>query len=76
MGTVESVSQIPQKSASCTCLNVLVCGHIFLNCSFVVLSFLEAALGGLLVISTNIGGVPEVLPHNMMPWPSQMVLHL
>ena len=45
--------------------NVLVRGHVFLNCSLTesfCIAILEAASCGLLVASTNVGGVPEVLP--------------
>lgn len=43
-------------------------GHIFLNTSLTetfCLSMLEAASCGLLVVSTNVGGIPEVLPPGM-----------
>mmetsp|Transcript_971 Transcript_971/g.1735 ORF Transcript_971/g.1735 Transcript_971/m.1735 type:complete len:408 (+) Transcript_971:591-1814(+) len=43
-------------------------GHIFLNTSLTesfCLSMLEAASCGLLVVSTDVGGVPEVLPPGM-----------
>lgn len=43
-------------------------GHIFLNTSLTesfCLSILEAASCGLLVVSTNVGGIPEVLPPGM-----------
>ena len=49
--------------------SVLVQGHIFLNCSLTesfCIAILEAACCGLLVVSTNVGGVPEVLPPDMM----------
>lgn len=45
--------------------DVLVRGHVFLNCSLTesfCIAILEAASCGLLVVSTNVGGVPEVLP--------------
>lgn len=47
---------------------VLVRGHIFMNCSLTesfCIAILEAACCGLLVVSTNVGGVPEVLPEDM-----------
>lgn len=49
--------------------NVLVQGDVFLNCSLTesfCIAILEAACCGLLVVSTNVGGVPEVLPDDMM----------
>jgi hypothetical protein len=49
--------------------NVLVRGHIFLNCSLTeafCIAILEAASCGLLVVSTKVGGVPEVMPANMI----------
>jgi phosphatidylinositol glycan class A protein len=49
--------------------DVLVQGHIFLNCSLTesfCIAILEAASTGLLVVSTNVGGVPEVLPDDMI----------
>jgi phosphatidylinositol N-acetylglucosaminyltransferase subunit A len=49
--------------------NVLIRGHLFLNCSLTesfCIAILEAASCGLLVVSTNVGGVPEVLPANDM----------
>eukprot|EP00940_MAST-03C_sp_MAST-3C-sp2_P001708 g1708.t1 len=48
---------------------VLVRGHIFLNCSLTesfCIALLEAASCGLLVVSTDVGGVPEVLPAHMI----------
>ena len=44
---------------------VLVRGHIFLNTSLTeafCIAIVEAAACGLMVVSTNVGGVPEVLP--------------
>ena len=49
--------------------NVLVRGHVFLNCSLTesfCIAIIEAASCGLLVVSTNVGGVPEVLPADDM----------
>ncbi|GLU20365.1 hypothetical protein SLE2022_365690 [Rubroshorea leprosula] len=52
--------------------SVLISGHIFLN-----RSFLEAVSCGLLTVSTCVGGVPEVLPDDMIvlaePDPNDMV---
>jgi len=48
--------------------DVLRRGHIFLNCSLTesfCIAILEAACTGLTVVSTNVGGVPEVLPNDM-----------
>ncbi|RUS19323.1 hypothetical protein BC937DRAFT_87662 [Endogone sp. FLAS-F59071] len=49
--------------------DVLVQGHIFLNTSLTeafCIAIVEAACAGLLVVSTKVGGVPEVLPANMI----------
>lgn len=49
--------------------NVLVQGDIFLNCSLTeafCIAIVEAASCGLLVVSTNVGGVPEVLPNDIL----------
>ena len=49
--------------------NVLCRGHIFLNTSLTeafCIAILEAASCGLLCVSTNVGGVPEVLPPDMI----------
>ncbi|KAI3738955.1 hypothetical protein L2E82_29256 [Cichorium intybus] len=60
--------------------SVLNCGHIFLNSSLTeafCIAILEAASCGLLTVSTCVGGVPEVLPDDMIvlakPDPSDMV---
>ena len=48
---------------------VLNQGDIFLNCSLTesfCIAVLEAACCGLHVVATNVGGVPEVLPSDMM----------
>lgn len=47
----------------------LIQGSIFLNCSLTeafCVALVEAAAAGLLVVSTAVGGVPEVLPDNIM----------
>lgn len=49
--------------------DVLVKGHIFLNCSLTeafCIAIVEAASCGLSVVSTNVGGVPEVLPSHLL----------
>ncbi|KAJ3163933.1 hypothetical protein HDU88_006102 [Geranomyces variabilis] len=49
--------------------DVLVRGHIFLNTSLTeafCIAIVEAACCGLLVVSTKVGGVPEVLPDSMI----------
>lgn len=48
---------------------VLNRGHIFLNTSLseaFCIAILEAAFAGLLVVTTNVGGIPEVLPWDMV----------
>jgi phosphatidylinositol glycan class A protein len=45
--------------------DVLVRGHLFLNCSHTesfCMALLEAASCGLFIVSTAVGGIPEVLP--------------
>ncbi|XP_048191752.1 phosphatidylinositol N-acetylglucosaminyltransferase subunit A isoform X2 [Perognathus longimembris pacificus] len=49
--------------------NVLVQGHIFLNTSLTeafCMAIVEAASCGLQVVSTKVGGIPEVLPENLI----------
>ncbi|KAH7882328.1 glycosyltransferase family 4 protein [Phlebopus sp. FC_14] len=49
--------------------DVLVRGSIFLNTSLTEsfgIAILEAACTGLYVVSTRVGGVPEILPENMI----------
>ncbi|XP_061706474.1 phosphatidylinositol N-acetylglucosaminyltransferase subunit A [Cydia pomonella] len=49
--------------------NVLVKGDIFLNTSLTeayCMAIVEAASCGLKVVSTKVGGIPEVLPNNMI----------
>jgi phosphatidylinositol N-acetylglucosaminyltransferase subunit A len=62
---VEFLGAVPHANVR----NVLCRGHIFLNCSLTesfCIAILEAACCGLLVVSTNVGGVPEVLPHDLI----------
>lgn len=62
---VEFLGFVPHKSVR----DVLVRGHIFLNCSLTesfCIAILEAASAGLPVVATNVGGVPEILPPDMI----------
>lgn len=62
---VDFLGFVPHKSVR----DVLVRGHVFLNCSLTesfCIAILEAASAGLVVVSTNVGGVPEVLPPDMI----------
>jgi phosphatidylinositol glycan class A protein len=55
----------------CDVRNVLCRGHIYLNCSLTeafCIAILEAASCGLLVVSTKVGGVPEVIPDYMIKY--------
>ncbi|XP_953394.1 glycosyl transferase, putative [Theileria annulata] len=48
---------------------VLRQGHIFLNTSQTesfCIALLEAASSGLILVSTDVGGIPEVLPHDII----------
>jgi len=49
--------------------DVLVQGHIFMNTSLTEsfgIAILEAACAGLYVVSTRVGGVPEILPEDVI----------
>lgn len=62
---VELLGAVPHADVR----SVLVRGHVFLNCSLTeafCIAILEAACCGLRVVSTNVGGVPEVLPSHLM----------
>ena len=62
---VEFLGAVPSKDVR----DVLIRGHIFLNCSLTeafCIAILEAAACGLLVVATKVGGVPEVLPPDMI----------
>lgn len=62
---VEFLGSVPHDQVR----NVLIRGDVFLNCSLTesfCIAILEAASCGLLVVSTNVGGVPEVLPDDMI----------
>ncbi|KAJ6778016.1 N-ACETYLGLUCOSAMINYL-PHOSPHATIDYLINOSITOL BIOSYNTHETIC PROTEIN [Salix koriyanagi] len=73
---VEMLGSVPHAHVR----SVLISGHIFLNSSLTeafCIAILEAASCGLLTVSTRVGGVPEVLPEDMIvlaePDPSDMV---
>lgn len=73
---VEMLGAVPHTQVQ----SVLVRGHIFLNSSLTeafCIAILEAASCGLLTVSTRVGGVPEVLPPDMIvlaePVPENMV---
>lgn len=58
---VELIGSVSTKQVP----SVLQRGHIFLNCSLTeafCMAIVEAACCGLTVVSTNVGGIPEVLP--------------
>ena len=60
-GRVELLGAVPHAHVR----DVLVRGHIFLNASLTeafCIALLEAACSGCFVVSTRVGGVPEVLP--------------
>ena len=62
---VELLGSIEHKNVR----SVLCRGHIFLNTSLTeafCIAILEAASCGLLCVSTNVGGIPEVLPPSMV----------
>ncbi|KAI9284859.1 hypothetical protein BC943DRAFT_343311 [Umbelopsis sp. AD052] len=62
---VELIGSVPHHDVR----NVLIQGHIFLNTSLTeafCIAIVEAACAGLLVVSTKVGGVPEVLPRHMI----------
>eukprot|EP00300_Choanocystis_sp_HF-7_P011684 c17572_g1_i2.p1 GENE.c17572_g1_i2~~c17572_g1_i2.p1 ORF type:complete len:308 (+),score=64.49 c17572_g1_i2:264-1187(+) len=61
---VEMIGALPHDQVR----GALCRGHIFLNCSLTeafCMAIVEAAAVGLLVVSTNVGGIPEVLPPHM-----------
>ncbi|XXG62999.1 hypothetical protein AAC387_Pa05g1273 [Persea americana] len=73
---VEMLGAVPHPQVR----SVLISGHIFLNSSLTeafCIAILEAASCGLLTVSTRVGGVPEVLPDDMIvlaePVPGDMV---
>lgn len=53
--------------------SVLIQGSIFMNTSLTEsfgIAILEAACAGLYVVSTRVGGVPEILPEDMISFAS------
>lgn len=72
---VEFLGSVPHAEVR----DVLVQGHVFLNCSLTesfCIALLEAASCGLFVVSTDVGGVPEVLPEDMIYLSEPSVPHL
>jgi phosphatidylinositol glycan class A protein len=72
---VELIGSIPHHQVR----ENLVRGHIFLSCSLTesfCIALLEATCCGLFVVSTNVGGVPEVLPPSMVKFAEPTVLGL
>ncbi|KAL0044537.1 hypothetical protein WJX82_011610 [Trebouxia sp. C0006] len=62
---VEMVGPVPHEKAR----DLLVRGDIFINASLTeafCMAIVEAAAAGLMVVSTAVGGVPEVLPDGMV----------
>jgi phosphatidylinositol glycan class A protein len=62
---IELLGEVPHSQVR----DVLVRGAIYLNTSLTEafgISLLEAACAGLYVVSTRVGGVPEVLPEDMI----------
>jgi len=62
---VELLGAVPH----CDVPSVLTRGHILLNTSLTeafCIAILEAVACGLLVVSTKVGGVPEILPRHML----------
>lgn len=62
---VELLGAVPHKAVR----DVLTRGHIFLNASLTesfCIAILEAACCGCYIVSTRVGGVPEVLPQRMI----------
>ena len=62
---VEMLGEVPHDRVR----DVLVRGDIFLNCSLTegfCIAIVEAAAAGLLVVTTSVGGIPEVLPQDMV----------
>jgi len=67
---VELLGSVPHTDVR----SVLCRGSIFLNCSLTeafCMAIVEAACCGLHVVSTRVGGIPEVLPNDMITFASQ-----
>ena len=76
---VELLGAIPHNAVR----NTLVRGHVFLNTSLTeafCIAICEAAAAGLFVVSTDVGGIPEVLPPDMRflapPEPEKLLIQL
>lgn len=72
---VELLGAVPHKNVR----DVLSKGHIFLNTSLTesfCIAILEAACCGCFVVSTRVGGVPEVLPQRMIRFAEPTPEHL
>jgi hypothetical protein len=72
---VQLLGAVPHKHVR----DVLTRGHIFLNCSLTesfCIAILEAACCGCFVVSTRVGGVPEVLPSRMIRFAEPSPDHL
>jgi phosphatidylinositol glycan class A protein len=67
---VELLGSVPHTQVR----DVLCRGQIFLNCSLTeafCMAILEAASCGLFVVSTRVGGIPEVLPPDMVSFAAE-----
>ena len=67
--SVRILSRLSVFYLSTRCMQVLRQGSIFLNTSLTEafgIAILEAACAGLHVVSTRVGGVPEILPEDMI----------
>lgn len=67
---VELLGSVPHSDVC----SVLCRGTVFLNCSLTesfCIAILEAASCGLFVVSTKVGGIPEVLPPDMVEYAAE-----